>query len=607
MQNTFLNSTLKFYEKNVLLSDFVEIKNPKKDDENYTILGKGNFAYTEKMKFKYLNEGENIFAVKKLDISRIEENKNKEKLYLKREIKIMEQLSHENIVKFIGYFYAQEDIKKFKEIYKDKPNIQKENNNKNIVCLLLEYIPNGTLENYVINFLKNNEKEYIPQAFVIKVFREILNGLIYLKSKKILHRDIKPANILFDKNYTAKISDFGLAAIYNKKDNETEDDDDEENKIYDEKNKTEFYDPDLFMNHSFIGDKNYVSYEITQRKRYDYQTDVYSLGITMFFMMTGCLPCYTKVQTNSSSKQYIIRKRNFETINNYYCYELRNLVEKMLNNNPKKRPTIEQVYDELMKIEYPLKNSGDTLADFEVINDKIIYKKNYMYYSWEKYGNDDLSIPIVQKLIYKQNKILKNLSHKNIIKYYGYIVNELLSNNPPGIKDYYLIYEYVPNVSLAFMIENQQNNFFPQDFIIKVFKQVLTGLKYLHNENIAHGNLKPNNILFDSNYNIKIKGFDYFGLYEDKHYNKSIIKDETLFLNNHYNYIGLFMSPEMMKGLDWNNKADIFSLGLIIICLLSYPNPFFNPKRGIDKREIILTNINPMYNRKLVNLVSKMS
>ena len=77
MQNTFLNSTLKFYEKNVLLSDFVEIKNPKKDDENYTILGKGNFAYTEKMKFKYLNEGENIFAVKKLDISRIEENKNK--------------------------------------------------------------------------------------------------------------------------------------------------------------------------------------------------------------------------------------------------------------------------------------------------------------------------------------------------------------------------------------------------------------------------------------------------------------------------------------------------------------------------------------------------
>ena len=121
----------------------------------------------------------------------------------------------------------------------------------------------------------------------------------------------------------------------------------------------------------------------------------------------------------------------------------------MLNNNPKKRPTIEQVYDELMKIEYPLKNSGDTLADFEVINDKIIYKKNYMYYSWEKYGNDDLSIPIVQKLIYKQNKILKNLSHKNIIKYYGYIVNELLSNNPPGIKDYYLIYEYVPNVSLA--------------------------------------------------------------------------------------------------------------------------------------------------------------
>ena len=52
------------------------------------------------------------------------------------------------------------------------------------------------------------------------------------------------------------------------------------------------------MNNSFIGDKNFVSYEITQRKKYDYQTDVYSLGITMFYMMTGNLPCYTKIQTN---------------------------------------------------------------------------------------------------------------------------------------------------------------------------------------------------------------------------------------------------------------------------------------------------------------------
>ena len=37
---------------------------------------------------------------------------------------------------------------------------------------------------------------------------------------------------------------------------------------------------------------------------------------------------------------------------------------------------------------------------------------------------------------------------------------------------------------------------------------------------------------------LKIVGFDYFGLYEDKHYKKSIVKDDILFINNHYKYMG---------------------------------------------------------------------
>lgn len=317
------------------------------------------------MKYKY-SQNDEIFAIKKLDMSNLKDDKQskKRKLYLKRETKLMSQLSHENIVKLYDYFVDKEKISKFKKIYEEKNDIQKETKDKKIACLVLEYIPNGSLDDYIKKFYSNNENGNIPQAFVIKVFREILNGLLYLKKKKIIHRDIKPPNILFDKNYTAKISDFGLSALYNQKEQETEEDN-EENKDNIETNSSYENDKDLFMNNSFIGDKNYVSYEITQRKKYDYQTDVYSLGITMFYMMTGNLPCYTKIQTNSEGKQYIIRKRNFNSISNYYCYELRNLIEKMLDKNPKKRPTVEQVYEELMKIEFPLKNFGDTLANFE--------------------------------------------------------------------------------------------------------------------------------------------------------------------------------------------------------------------------------------------------
>ena len=47
----------------------------------------------------------------------------------------------------------------------------------------------------------------------------------------------------------------------------------------------------------------------------------------------------------------------------------------MINNNPNKRPTVEEVYNDLMNIEFPLKNIGDKLSDFQVINGKIMYQK----------------------------------------------------------------------------------------------------------------------------------------------------------------------------------------------------------------------------------------
>ena len=121
MQIPSLDNTLQFDGRNVILLDFEEIADPNQNNQEYTILGKGNFGYTEKMKFKY--EGCNIFAIKKLDITHIREN-IKEQRSLKREIKLMEQLNHENIVNFIGYFYDQENINKYKEIYTEKKDIK---------------------------------------------------------------------------------------------------------------------------------------------------------------------------------------------------------------------------------------------------------------------------------------------------------------------------------------------------------------------------------------------------------------------------------------------------------------------------------------------------
>ena len=148
------------------LSDFEEVKkpngkNPTFEDpfDKYTILGKGNFGYAEKMKSKKDN---NYYAIKKLNKKKIDSNKYEKKKF-KREIKLMSKLNHENIVKFFGYFEDKENNYKYKEIYKnskDYKNIQNETNDIDVYCLVLEFIPNGNLDNW------NKLKDFIENLII---------------------------------------------------------------------------------------------------------------------------------------------------------------------------------------------------------------------------------------------------------------------------------------------------------------------------------------------------------------------------------------------------------------------------------------------------------
>jgi serine/threonine protein kinase len=170
------------------LSDFEEVPN---DYEKFTLLGKGNFGYAEKMKSKKDNK---FYAIKKLDI-----NSKKFKIKdFKRETEIMKELNHENIIRLYGYFKDKEDKNKYNKIYKID-----EAEDKEVFCLVLEYAENGSLENYMKKYKKKfkNENEYVPmeEKTIIKIFKQILSAVKYLHSKSIMYRDIKQDNILLEK------------------------------------------------------------------------------------------------------------------------------------------------------------------------------------------------------------------------------------------------------------------------------------------------------------------------------------------------------------------------------------------------------------------------
>ena len=104
-----------------------------------------------------------------------------------KEIEIMKQIDHPNIIKFYDCI----------------------ENNDNEVNILLEHAENGS----VFNQLKIHDK--ISEFQTIKYLKDVIKAVKYLHSREppILHRDIKPENILISKNGQCKLADFGSSNL----------------------------------------------------------------------------------------------------------------------------------------------------------------------------------------------------------------------------------------------------------------------------------------------------------------------------------------------------------------------------------------------------------
>ena len=137
------------------LSDFEEVK---EGDKDYFVLGKGSFGFTEKMKSKHNSK---FYAIQKLDKK---ENYNYKSLI--GETKMFIDLDHPNLIKFYGYFEDKEKIDKYKSICKDKASGTED---KEVYCLVLEYVENGSLEDYFKKY-----KEKIRLKKVLLPFPKIL-------------------------------------------------------------------------------------------------------------------------------------------------------------------------------------------------------------------------------------------------------------------------------------------------------------------------------------------------------------------------------------------------------------------------------------------------
>ena len=140
-------------------------------------LGKGGFAKCYEL---ICQDNKKIFAAKMIPLSELKTDRQKQKLLT--EIKIHKSVHHQQIVAFGHYF-------------KDKVNIY----------ILLELCQNQTL-----NELFERRKKLIEievQCYII----QLIKGLQYLHSHRIIHRDLKLGNLFLNDKMELKVADFGLA------------------------------------------------------------------------------------------------------------------------------------------------------------------------------------------------------------------------------------------------------------------------------------------------------------------------------------------------------------------------------------------------------------
>ena len=127
--------------------------------------------------------------------------------------------------------------------------------------LVLEYVEGETLADRIA-------RGPIPVAEARDITKKVIGALAAAWEKRIVHRDVKPSNILFNARGDLKVADFGLAKGA-------------------EKEKAE---SSLTQTGYILGSPHYVAPEQAHGREVDFRADIYSLGVTLFEMLTGRRP-----------------------------------------------------------------------------------------------------------------------------------------------------------------------------------------------------------------------------------------------------------------------------------------------------------------------------
>jgi len=250
----------------------------------------GKGGFAKCYELKDLATGE-ITAGKIVPKSLLTKSHQKEKM--SQEIRLHKAVAHNHLVKLYSYF--------------EDPNF---------VYIVLELCRKRSLMEL------HKRRKAITEPETRYFLHQILLGCLYLHENKIIHRDLKLGNVFLNDNMEVKIGDFGLATKVD----------------YDGERKR-----------TLCGTPNYIAPEVLGKKGHSYEVDVWSLGCILYTLLVGKPP----FETQTLKDTYTRIKKNEYHIPSRVGPLARNLIQRLLQHEPAKRPSVAEILrDEFMTMGY---------------------------------------------------------------------------------------------------------------------------------------------------------------------------------------------------------------------------------------------------------------
>ncbi|XP_077295431.1 serine/threonine-protein kinase Nek7-like [Arctopsyche grandis] len=210
-----------------------------------------------------------------------------------KEINLLQQLVHVNIISYLGSFISDSQLH-----------------------IVLELADAGDLARLIRNFRKRNK--LILERTIWKYFVQICAAIDHMHSKRIMHRDIKPANVFITSDGVVKMGDLGLGRFFSHK---------------------------TVAAHSLVGTPYYMSPERVKEKGYNFQSDIWSMGCLLYEMAALKSPFYGD-KLNLFALIRKIENCDYDNLPAYaYSTKYRNLVDVCIRAEPSERPNITYLYD----------------------------------------------------------------------------------------------------------------------------------------------------------------------------------------------------------------------------------------------------------------------